>query len=48
MDGSIVPKPKTMTYVEYLDEKRRIEDQIDNTHAFGKIPHTPLFCTPNC
>jgi len=48
MDGSIIPKPRDMTYMEYLEEKQKVESAIDESLISGKIPNTPLFCTPNC
>lgn len=37
-----------MTYMEYLEEKQKVESAIDESLISGKIPNTPLFCTPNC
>ena len=46
--GSVIPGPKTMSYLDHLSEKRKIEHQIEFSMGSGKIPMTPLFCTPNC
>jgi len=45
-NGQIAPHTKDLSYMDYLSEKRKIEDAIETTTQ--KIPHAPLFCTPNC
>jgi hypothetical protein len=47
--GEIKNGPKDMSYLDYIDEKNKILENIDLTlKPDGKIPYTPLFCTPNC
>jgi len=45
-NGQIATHTKDLSYMDYLSEKRKIEDAIETTTQ--KIPHAPLFCTPNC
>lgn len=47
--GQIKKSPKEMSYLDYIDEKNKIEANIDFAmNPDTKIPYTPLFCTPNC
>jgi hypothetical protein len=48
LNGTVIPKPRDMTYMEHLEEKQKVESAIDESLICGKIPNTPLFCTPNC
>lgn len=44
----VVKAPKDMTYMDFVDEKNKIDDAISFIKGSGKIPLTPLFCGPNC
>jgi hypothetical protein len=47
-NGQIAQHTKDLSYMDYLSEKRKIEDAIETTNGPEKIPHAPLFCTPHC
>jgi len=46
--GEILKHTRSMSYVDFLSEKRKVEEHIKNINGSGNVPKTPLFCTPNC